>query len=147
MERLPLADPAVVGVNVMVTAELFPAASVRGSAGPVAILKTAPVTLIWETVMLAPPAAAVLLKVTVLVLLLPIATDPKFTAVGVTASAPAGEGAGAGTGVGDGEADCEPEEAAPELPQPTVAAIDMTEMTKTRRRARYLYCGKKRYSC
>ncbi len=76
IERFPLTVPAAVGSKATVIVELFPAASTKGRAMFVVILKTALDVVICVIVMLPPPADTVLLSVNVLALLLPIATDP-----------------------------------------------------------------------
>jgi hypothetical protein len=82
--RLPVAFPAANGANVMVRPVLCPAASVAGTDRP---LKLNPVPLTWacEIVTLLPP---VLVRVDDTGWLVPTATLPKATLVGVTVSEP-----------------------------------------------------------
>jgi hypothetical protein len=80
-DTLPVTLPEVVGLKITLKVVVCPAAKVRGSVRPL-VLKPAPETLIWEMVTL----EVELVSVTGRVLLLPTATFPKLTLVGLAES-------------------------------------------------------------
>jgi hypothetical protein len=82
IESCPLWFAAAVGAKATLKDVLWPGPKVSGNAGALSV-KPFPEMLIWVTFPLALPGADALLNVTMLVFLLPIATLPKFTAVGL----------------------------------------------------------------
>ena len=81
-DMVPLTVPAAVGANFTVNDVLWPAARVRGSAGPLNVMP-APLTVADERVALPVP---LLVIVTDFVLLEPTVTVPKARLVGLAAS-------------------------------------------------------------
>jgi len=82
MVTLPVRLVAVAGSNVTVKEVEAPAARVSGSVGAEAV-NPVPVSEIWEMDMLALPE---LVRVTVCVVLVPVATFPKLSEAGVAES-------------------------------------------------------------